>query len=116
MICQTIQLSLGVKQVSQGLQHNTTLDYLNLSNTGITDKGADYIARALDSNQFLRTLYIPRNSITGHGLCSIASTLQTNTTLRKINIDGNPITASEVEIVQKNNQKVDIEFHNLLIS
>ena len=33
--------------VCQGLQHNTSLVYLNLSCTRITDKGAEYIAQAL---------------------------------------------------------------------
>ena len=42
--------------VFTGLQHNTSLVYLNLSSTGITDKGAEYIAQALESNSSLQTL------------------------------------------------------------
>ena len=53
----------GTYCVCQGLQHNTTLVYLNLSTTGITDKGAEYIAQALDSNLSLQTLDISCNRI-----------------------------------------------------
>ena len=50
----------GAYCVCQGLQHNTSLVYLNLSCTGITDKGAEYIAQALKSNcsSLLKTLSI----------------------------------------------------------
>ena len=44
----------GAYCVCQGLQHNTSLVYLNLSRTGITNKGAEYIAQALDSNSSLQ--------------------------------------------------------------
>ena len=60
----------------------TTLVYLNLSNTGITDKGAEYIAQAIESNRFLQTLDISRNQISDIGFGYIAKSLKTNTTLR----------------------------------
>ena len=44
----------GIYCLCEGLQHNTTLVYLDLSRTGITDKGAEYIARAYNSNRCLR--------------------------------------------------------------
>ena len=44
----------GVYCLCEGLQHNTTLVYLNLSDTGITDKGAEWIARAYNSNRSLQ--------------------------------------------------------------
>ena len=72
----------GAYNVCQGLKHNTTLVYLNLSNTGITDKGAEYIAQAIESNRFLQTLDISRNQISDIGFGYIAKSLKTNTTLR----------------------------------
>ena len=51
----------------QGLQHNTTLVYLNLRDTWITDKGAEYIAQALKSNDSLKSLDISHNHIFNKG-------------------------------------------------
>ena len=44
----------GAYCLCEGLQHNTTLVYLNLSSTGITDKGVEYIAQAYNSNRPLQ--------------------------------------------------------------
>ena len=75
----------GAYCVCQGLQHNTTLVYLNLSCTGITYKGAEYIAQALKSNCFLQTLDISYNSrITHNGFTCIDKSLETNTTISLI--------------------------------
>ena len=97
----------GAHCVCQGLQHNTTLVYLNLSNTGITDKGAEYIAQALDS---LQTLHISDNNITDSGFADISKSLETNTTLKKLNIDYNPIAKSAVRLVQEKHQQLEIVF------
>ena len=70
----------GACCVSQGLQHNTTLVYLDLSYTKITDKGAEYIAWALKTNRSLQTLDISHNQISDKGFACITK-LQTNTTL-----------------------------------
>ena len=71
----------GAYCVCQGLQHNTTLVYLNLFNTALTDKGAEYIARAIEYNCSLQTLDISRNRITDNGFAFIDKSLETNTTL-----------------------------------
>ena len=56
----------GVYCLCEGLQHNTTLVYLNLNDTGITDKGAEWIARAYNSNRSLQlTVTILKNYIIG---------------------------------------------------
>ena len=59
----------GVYCLCQGLQHNTSLVYLNLSYTGMTDKGAEYIAQAIQSNVSLQTLDIDisHNQISDRG-------------------------------------------------
>ena len=44
----------GVYCLCEGLQHNTTLVYLNLCDTGTTDKGTGYIAHAYNSNRSLQ--------------------------------------------------------------
>ena len=69
----------GTLCICEGLQHNTTLVYLNLSDTGITDKGAEYIAQALESNRSLQTIDISLNQISDKGFACIAK-IHTNTT------------------------------------
>ena len=69
----------GAYCIFRGLQHNTALTYLNLSKTGMTDKGAVYIAEILDSNCPLQTLNISYNRIGGDGFASIAKSLISNT-------------------------------------
>ena len=71
---------LGAFCVCQGLKHNTTLVYLNLRYTGITDKGAEYIAQAIESNCYLQNLDISYNQISDRGFACIAMS-KTNTTL-----------------------------------
>ena len=77
----TFSDAAGVYCVCQGLKHNTSLVYLNLSDTGITDKGAEYIAQAIESNCSLQTLDIYYNRITDKGFACIDKSLKTNTTL-----------------------------------
>ena len=78
----TFSKAVGAYCVCQGLQHNTSLVYVNLSNTGISDKGADYIAQAIESNRSLQTLDISCNRITDNGFVCIKKSLKTNTTVR----------------------------------
>ena len=57
----------GVCCLCEGLQRNTTLVYLNLSYTGITDKGAEYIAQAYNSNRSLQlNLDVSHNGISDY--------------------------------------------------
>ena len=69
----------GVYSVFQGLKHNTSLVYLNLSRTGMTDIEAKYIAQALESNHSLQTLDLSQNQISDEGFACIA---KSNNTLR----------------------------------
>ena len=70
----------GAYCVSQGLQYNTSLVYLNLRHTGMTDKGAEYIAQALESNCSLQKLDMGSNQISERGFACIDKS-KTNTTL-----------------------------------
>ena len=75
----------GAYCVCQGLQHNTTLVYLNLSYTEMTDKGAEYIAQAIESNCSLQILDISRNKLSVRGLACIAKV--TTLSVKKRHID-----------------------------
>ena len=72
------------------VSHATSLVYLNLSNTGITDKGAVYIAQTINSNHSLESLLIANNKITNDGLAYIAKSLETGHSLNYLSIHPNP--------------------------
>ena len=91
----------GAYYVCQGLQHNTTLVYLNLSRTEITDKGAGYIAQALDFNRSLQTLDISWNKIKDDGFAYIVESLKSNKILKTLYVDYCPITPNLVEAVNQ---------------
>ena len=75
----------GAQCVSEGLQHNTALLHLNLSNTGIMDEGAEYIAQALKSNRSLQILDISHNQISDKGLdCIDKSKINTSLSILRI--------------------------------
>ena len=67
-------------------QHNTTLVYLDLSQTGITNKGAEYIIEALKRNCSLEVLNIFHNLFELHLCHQIIKSLQSNTTLKTISM------------------------------
>ena len=58
----------------------STIPHLNLSATGITDKGAEYVAQAIESNSSLQTLDITKNRIADNGLACIDKSVEANTT------------------------------------
>ena len=68
----------GACCIFHGLQHSTTLSHLNLSKTGLTDRGATYIAQILDSNCPLQWLDISYNRIGSDGFATIAKSLMSS--------------------------------------
>ena len=78
---------LGACCIFHKLQLNTTLVYLNLSRTGITYQGAEYIAQAnAKCSHCLEILDISHNKF-GVDVCHIiVKSLESNTSLRKISM------------------------------
>ena len=76
----------GIAHIAIGLQTNTTLRTLNISQCNISDEGAESLARALAVNSSLQELDISFNKIGDNGIAHIATALQTNTTLRTLDI------------------------------
>ena len=90
-----LQLSLssltgGIKQVSDSLFNNKTLEELWLSNvTGITDEDITHLSTMLSSNTTLKVLYVYNCNITDNGVRYICEGLTKNQTLTILNIGGN---------------------------
>ena len=77
---------LGARCIFLNLQHNTTLVDLNLSCTGITYQGAEYIAQAFKCNHCLEILDISGNILEVDGCHCIIKSLESSTSLRTISL------------------------------
>ena len=84
-------LTGGVKQVSDSLFNNKTLEKLLLSAvTDITDEDITHLSTMLSSNTTLKVLELYNCNITDNGVRYICEGLTKNQTLTKLNIGGNP--------------------------
>lgn len=81
----------GAKECAKLLQSNTKIKLLNLSATDVSDVGVQDLSLALEENTTLVALYIGNNLIGPLGAKYLAKVLQTNTTLLDINIYNNGI-------------------------
>ena len=83
-------LTGGIKQVSDSLFNNKTLQQLVLSNvTGITDEDITHLSTMLSCNTTLKVLYLSYCNITDNGVRYICEGLTKNQTLTTLNIGGN---------------------------
>ena len=94
-------LTDGIKQVSDSLFNNKTLEQLVLYNvTDITDEDITHLSTMLSSNTTLKELELPYCNITDNGVRYICEGLTKNQTLTKLNIGGNPqITSVSISTI-----------------
>ena len=80
----------GIKQVSDSLFHNETLEKLELYNvTGITDEDMTHLSTMLATNTTLKELRLSYCNITDNGVRYICQGLTKNQTLTTLNIGYN---------------------------
>ena len=83
-------LTGGIKQVSNSLFNNKTLEELWLWDvTGIADEDITHLSTMLSSNTTLKVLRLPNCNITDNGVRYICERLTKNQTLTKLNIGHN---------------------------
>ena len=83
-------LAGGIKQVSDSLFNNKTLEELWLFNvTDITDEDITHLSTMLSSNTTLKVLYLFNCNITDNGVRYICEGLTKNQTLTTLNIGHN---------------------------
>ena len=83
-------LTGGIKQVSDSLFNNETLEQLVLANvTGITDEDMTHVSTILATNTTLKELYLFNCNITDNGVRYICEGLTKNQTLTTLNIGRN---------------------------
>ena len=84
-------LTGGIKQVSDSLFNNKTLEQLWLLDvTDITDEDITHLSTMLSSNTTLKVLYLNNCNITDNGVRYICEGLTKNQTLTTLNISHNP--------------------------
>ena len=108
------QLTGGIKQVSDALFTNTTLQELWLFNATITDEDTTHLSNMLSSNKTLKVLQLSNCNITDNGVRYICEGLTRNQTLITLNIGGNyQITSISISTIVKliNTTKSLTELH-----
>ena len=85
----------AIKQLSNALATNTTLETLEFSNVDITDEDTSYLSKMLMDNKTLKELDLTDCNITNNGFQIISEGLKTNQTLITLNISNNPLITSD---------------------
>jgi chromosome segregation ATPase len=80
-----------------GLQHNTTLLSLNLSDVGMMDEGASAFAAAISTNPSLQRLYLASNKITDNGGALLGKALMQNKNLAVFSLRNNELRDATAE-------------------
>ena len=91
LVLDSSSLTGGIKQVSDSLCNNETLEELVLINvTGITDEDMTHLSTILATNTTLKVLYLSNCNITDNGVRYICQGLTKNQTLTMLSISCNP--------------------------
>ena len=109
----------GIKQVSDSLFNNKTLEKLMLlyNVTGITDEDMTHLSTMLASNTTLKELRLSNCNITDNGVQYICEGLTKNQTLTKLNISGNQqitsvSTSTIADLIQTTTSLTELCLHN----
>ena len=90
LILRYCSLTGGIKQISDALFTNTTLEMLSLINVTITDEDTSHLSTMLSINKTLKGLGLINCNITDNGVQYICEGLTKNQTLTMLNITYNP--------------------------
>ena len=111
-------LTGGIKQVSDSLFNNETLELLLLYNvTGITDEDMTHLSTMLAINTTLEVLRLPYCNITDNGVRYICQGLTKNQTLTMLSISCNPqitsvSTSTIADLIQTTTSLTELRLHN----
>ena len=111
-------LTGGIKQVSDSLCNNETLEQLELYNvTGITDEDMTHLSTMLATNTTLKELWLSNCNITDNGVRYICEGLTKNQTLTTLNIGGNHqitsvSTSTIADLIQTTTSLIIVYLHN----
>ena len=93
-------LTGGIKQISDALFTNTTLESLSLINVTITDEDTSNLSTMLSINKTLDRLHLTNCNITDNGVRYLCESLTKNQTLTLLDISDNPqITSASTSTI-----------------
>lgn len=105
-----------IKDIAEGLLHNTHLESLALTSCVITDEVFMAIMKSLESNCTLKTLDLRYNKISDRGIRDILSVFENNNTLMVLNLNGNDDISdgclAKVAVFLLRNQQIDAQQKN----
>ena len=109
-------LTGGIKQISDALFTNTTLEVLSLINVTITDEDTSNLSTMLSINKTLDKLYLSNCNITDNGVRYICEGLNKNQTLTELNIRNNPqitsaSTSTIAELINTTKSLTELRLH-----
>ena len=90
---------LGAFYIAEGLKRNSSVKILNISDCGLTAKGAELIANMLGKNKAVQTLKINRNNLSDVGIISLAHALISNASLLELNLANCHMTNTSLEVL-----------------
>ena len=85
----------GAETIATALHHNSTLEWLVLSNNSISNAGSTALAQALHHNSTLEVLDLSNNSISNAGSTALAQALHHNSTLMGLILSENDVMSAE---------------------
>ena len=91
----------SVGEICKALKNNTNLRGLSLRGNEISDEGAKAIGELLKGTNFLKRLDLSKNCIGFVGACAISKGLARNRTLRSLNLSSNRIDNGGAELICK---------------
>ena len=112
----------GIKQISDSLFNNTTLEELVLYDvTGITDEDMPHLSNMLLNSMTLKELWLYNCNITNIGVRYIFEGLAKNQTLTYLNIGGNHqitsvSTSTIADLIQTTTSLTDLRLYNASLS
>ena len=85
----------AIKQLSNVLATNTTLETLEISNVNITDEDTSHLLEMLRNNETLKELDLTDCNITDSGIQNISEGLKRNQTMTTLNVSNNQMITSD---------------------
>ena len=95
----------GAASISECLENKNTLKQLNMSYNEVSNIGIIYIINALQINVNLQILDVSRNSISDNGAIAIGEYLESNSTLQQLNMSHNQVSNNGMIKISKALQK-----------
>lgn len=106
------------KKLFEGLKSNTTLQTLDLANTGLTDGPTAVLVEALKENKTLTCLNLESNFLSGPMVRDVIAAINVNQTIREFRasnqrpaILGNRIEMEIAKLIEQNNTLLQLGLH-----